>query len=51
MIGYLGNQPAPCIVKNGYRGYLDGMPADDTVADEHFLGTETHYWEEPEKHT
>jgi peptide/nickel transport system substrate-binding protein len=51
MIGYLGNQPAPCIVKNGYRGYLDGMPADDTVADEHFLGTETHYWENPEEHT
>jgi peptide/nickel transport system substrate-binding protein len=50
MIGYLGNQPAPCIVKNGYRGYLDGMPADDTVADEHFLGTETHYWENPEEH-
>ncbi len=51
MIGYLGNQPAPCIVKNGYRGYLDGMPADDTVGDEHFLGTETHYWENPEEHT
>jgi peptide/nickel transport system substrate-binding protein len=51
MPGYLGNQPAPCIVKNGLRGYLDGMPSDDTVADEHFLGTETIYWEEPEKHT
>jgi peptide/nickel transport system substrate-binding protein len=50
MIGYLGNQPAPCIVKNGFRGYLDGMPSDDTVADEHFLGTETHYWEDPENH-
>jgi peptide/nickel transport system substrate-binding protein len=50
MIGYLGNQPAPCIVKNGYRGYLDGMPSDDTVADEHFLGTETYYWEDPENH-
>jgi peptide/nickel transport system substrate-binding protein len=51
MPGYLGNQPAPCAVKNGFRGYLDGMPADDTVADEHFLGTETYYWENPEEHT
>jgi peptide/nickel transport system substrate-binding protein len=50
MPGYLGNQPAPCIVKNGFRGYLDGMPSDDTVADEHFLGTETYYWENPVDH-
>jgi peptide/nickel transport system substrate-binding protein len=50
MIGYLGNAPNPCIVKNGYRGYLDGMPSDDTIADEHFLATETHYWEDPENH-
>jgi peptide/nickel transport system substrate-binding protein len=50
MPGYLGNQPAPCVVKNGFRGYLDGMPSDDTVADEHFLGTETYYWEQPEQH-
>jgi peptide/nickel transport system substrate-binding protein len=50
MPGYLGNQPNPCIVKNGFRGYLDGMPSDDTVADEHFLGTETYYWEDPENH-
>jgi peptide/nickel transport system substrate-binding protein len=50
MPGYLGNQPAPCVVKNGFRGYLDGMPSDDTVADEHFLGTETYYWENPEAH-
>jgi peptide/nickel transport system substrate-binding protein len=47
---YLGNQPNPCIVKNGFRGYLDGMPSDDTIADEHFLGTETYYWEQPEQH-
>ncbi len=51
MPGYLGNQPNPCIVKNGFRGYLDGMPSDDTVADEHFLGTETYYWEDPASHS
>jgi len=50
MIGFLGNAPSPCVVKNGLRGYLDGMPADDTIADEHFLGPETHYWEDPESH-
>jgi len=50
MIGFLGQAPVPCIVKNGFRGYLEGMPVDDTVADEHLLGPETHYWEDPENH-
>ncbi|MBN1873636.1 MAG: ABC transporter substrate-binding protein [Anaerolineae bacterium] len=51
MIGILGEQPAPVIVKNGFRNYLPGMPIDDTTGDEHFLQTETYFWDEPEKHT
>ncbi len=50
-IGYLGQSPAACIVKNGFRGYLPGFPVDDPPGDEHLLQTETYYWEEPEKHT
>jgi peptide/nickel transport system substrate-binding protein len=50
MIGYLGEQPAPIIVKNGFRNYLPGLPIDDTTGDEHLLNTETYFWEEPEKH-
>ncbi len=49
-IGYLGQSPAPVIVKNGFRGYLPGFPVDDPTGDEHLLQTETYYWEEPEKH-
>ena len=51
MIGYLGEKPAPIIVKNGFRNYLEGYPVDDTTGDEHLLNTETYFWEEPEKHT
>ncbi len=36
MIGILGEQPAPTIVKNGFKGYPAGMPNDDTTGDEHF---------------
>ena len=36
MIGLLGEQPAPTIVKNGFKGYPAGMPNDDTTGDEHF---------------
>jgi len=51
MIGILGEQPGIVIVKNGFRNYLPGMPLDDTTGDEHFLQTETYFWDEPEKHT
>jgi peptide/nickel transport system substrate-binding protein len=51
MIGLLGESPAPVIVKNGFRNYLPGMPIDDTTGDEHFLQTETYFWDEPEKHS
>ena len=47
---WLGETPAPIIVKNGFRGYLPGYPLDDPTGDEHILNTETYYWEEPEKH-
>jgi len=50
MMGYLGESPAPIIVKNGFRNYLPGFPMDDTTGDEHLLNTETYFWEEPEKH-
>ncbi|MDI7276300.1 MAG: hypothetical protein QME94_09995, partial [Anaerolineae bacterium] len=50
MLGVLGEAPAPIIVKNGFRNYLEGMPIDDTTGDEHLLNTETYFWEEPEKH-
>ncbi|GAB4522537.1 MAG: ABC transporter substrate-binding protein [Anaerolineae bacterium] len=50
MIGYLGETPAPVIVKNGFRNYLPGFPIDDTTEDEHLLNTQVYFWEEPEKH-
>ncbi len=45
MIGYLGEAPAPIIVKNGVRNYVAGMPVDDPTGDEHLLNTETYFWE------
>jgi peptide/nickel transport system substrate-binding protein len=48
MIGYLGESPAPIIVKNGFHNYLEGMPMDDPTGDEHLLNTETYFWEDPE---
>jgi peptide/nickel transport system substrate-binding protein len=50
MIGYVGEQPALIIVKNGVKGYLPGMPLDDVLADEHLLMSSTYYWEDPENH-
>jgi len=50
MIGLLGEAPSLIIVKNGFRNYLEGMPIDDTTADEHLLQTETYFWENPEEH-
>ena len=51
MIGLLGEQPAPTIVKNGFKGFLPGLPNDDTVGDEHFAQSECYYWDDPSKHT
>lgn len=50
MIGLLGEQPKLVIVKNGLHNYLPGMPYDDPIGDEHFLHTETLFWENPEEH-
>ena len=50
MIGYLGEAPAPVIVKNSFRNYIAGLPIDDTTGDEHLLHTETYFWEDPENH-
>jgi len=50
MIGYVGENPALIIVKNGIKGYLPGYPIDDTTADEHLLCTQTYHWEDPENH-
>jgi peptide/nickel transport system substrate-binding protein len=51
MIGILGEQPQPTIVKNGFKGYPAGMPNDDTTGDEQFCSSETYYWDDPSKHT
>jgi len=51
MQGILGEMPAPCIIKNGFKGYLPAMPIDDTTGDEQFLQSETYYWDDPEAHT
>jgi peptide/nickel transport system substrate-binding protein len=50
MIGYVGENPALIIVKNGIKGYLPGYPIDDTTADEHLLCIQTYHWEDPENH-
>jgi len=50
MIGYLGEIPAPIIVKNGLHNYKEGFPIDDTTEDENLLNPQTYFWDEPEKH-
>jgi peptide/nickel transport system substrate-binding protein len=50
-VSLLGELPAVTIVKNGFKGYLPGMPNDDTTGDEHFPQSETYYWDDPSKHT
>jgi peptide/nickel transport system substrate-binding protein len=51
MIGVLGEQPGTIIVKNGLHNIVEGVPLDDTTGDEHFLQTETYFWDDPESHT
>jgi peptide/nickel transport system substrate-binding protein len=51
MIGFLGELPAVTVVKNGFKGFVAGLPNDDTVGDEHFAQSETYYWDDPSKHT
>lgn len=49
MIGFLGELPAPVVVKNNLRNYLAGYPIDNTTADEHLLNPETLFWDWPYK--
>ena len=51
MVTFLGEQPSPVVVKNGFKGYPPAMPRDDTGGDEHFCQSETYYWDDPSKHT
>ncbi len=51
MIGYLGESPTLIIVKNGFQGYLPGLPMDTLTADEHLLHTETYFWADPASHS
>ena len=51
MIGLLGEAPTPTVVKNGFKGFVAGLPNDDTVGDEHLAQGETWYWDDPSKHT
>ena len=51
MIGVLGEQPTPIIVKNGFKGPKAKMPLDDTTGDEQLFQAETYYWDDPAKHT
>ncbi len=50
MIGLLGEAPVPTVVKNGFKGFVAGLPNDDTVGDEHLAQGETFYWDDPSKH-
>lgn len=50
MIGFLGELPSFCIVKNGIKNFLNGFPMDDTTADEEVYNAETYTWDDPTKH-
>jgi peptide/nickel transport system substrate-binding protein len=50
IIGYSGEVPYPCLIKNGLHNMLDGFAASDTTADEHVFGPETLFWDNPEDH-
>jgi peptide/nickel transport system substrate-binding protein len=50
MIGVLGELPSFCIVKNGFKNFLQGFPNDDTTGDEQVYNAETYFWDDPSKH-
>jgi len=50
MIGVLGEIPAFCIVKNGFKNFLNNFPMDDTTGDEEVYNAETYTWDDPTKH-
>ncbi len=45
MIGFLGENPQPVIMKNNMYNYDEGYPIDDTTADEELLSPETYFWD------
>lgn len=47
MIGVLGELPQPAIVKEGFMGYKENRPIDDTTEDENLDNTQTFYWSSP----
>ena len=51
MVGYLGEFPKLIIVAKELRNYVPGFPFDDITKDEHVLGPQTLFWENPEEHT
>lgn len=50
MIGVLGQLPQPLIAKNGLKGVVDKFPIDDPTKDEHFVNSQTFFWDDPSKH-
>lgn len=51
MIGILGELPAPIIAKNGLKGVKEDFPIDDPTKDEHFINSQTFFWDDPSQHT
>ncbi len=50
-VGYIGNTPLPVVVKNGLKGWRDGIPYDCcATCYEYIIDDATWYWDEPEKH-
>jgi len=47
---YLGQFPAPIIVKDGFRNFEGSYPIARTRCDEHLFGPETYFWDDPESH-
>jgi peptide/nickel transport system substrate-binding protein len=50
MIGCLGQLPEIVIVHNGLGNFRDGYPIDTLTQDEHMVGIQNLFWQEPEKH-
>ena len=50
IVGYLGQSPAPIIMKDTMHNYISGQPVNDGLEDEHFLNPQLLFWEDPENH-
>lgn len=51
VVSLLGELPALCVIKNGFRNYVAGYPVTNTTRQEWLQNPETYYWEDPESHT